>query len=71
MRVNRRFNKVKQVRLKKRLTQYALAKKVGTSPWRISRVERGMTKIGEDEKIKIAKALGTEAEEIFFDSAVR
>jgi len=58
-------NKVKEMRLKKRLTQYALAKKVRTSPWQISRVERGLTEISKDEKIKIAKALGTEVKEIF------
>jgi DNA-binding XRE family transcriptional regulator len=58
-------NKVKEMRLKKRLTQYALAKKVRTSPWRISRVERGLTEISKDEKIKIAKALETEVKRIF------
>jgi len=45
-------NKVKEMRLKKRLTQYALAKKVRTSPWRISRVEGGLTKVSKDEKNK-------------------
>lgn len=71
MRMNRRVNKVKEVRLKKRLTQYALAKKVGASPWRISRIERGITEIGEDEKIRIAKALGTEVKRVFSDLRVR
>ncbi|MEA3485206.1 MAG: helix-turn-helix transcriptional regulator [Candidatus Aerophobetes bacterium] len=58
-------NKVKEVRLRKRLTQYALGKKVNKSHWWISRVERGLTKASGDEKIKIAKTLGTEVEEIF------
>jgi len=59
------LNKVKEIRLKRRLTQYALAKKVNKSHWWVSRVERGLTKVSEDEKIQIAKVLKTEAKEIF------
>lgn len=59
------LNQVKQMRLKKRLTQYGLAKKVNRSPWWISRVERGLTEVSKDEKLKIAKALGIEVKEIF------
>jgi len=58
-------NKIKQIRLEKRLTQYALAKKINKSPWWISRVERGLTPASKNEKMKIAKALGTKIEEIF------
>jgi len=58
-------NKIKQIRLEKRLTQYTLAKKINRSPWWISRVERGLTPVSKDEKIKIAKALGTEVWELF------
>jgi transcriptional regulator with XRE-family HTH domain len=53
------------MRLKRRLTQYALAKKVNRSPSWISRIERGRSETSEDQKIKIAKALGTEVKEIF------
>ena len=58
-------NKVKEMRLKKGLTQYALAKEVNKSHWWVSRLERGLTEVSEDEKIKIAKALGTEVKKIF------
>ncbi|MEA1964556.1 MAG: helix-turn-helix transcriptional regulator [Candidatus Aerophobetes bacterium] len=58
-------NKVKEVRLRKRLTQYALGKKVNKSHWWVSRVERGFTRASKDEKIKIAKALEIGVEEIF------
>ncbi len=58
-------NKIKQIRLEKRLTQYALAKKVDKSPWWICRVERGLTPCEQKEKMKIAEALGTKVEEIF------
>lgn len=53
------------MRLKKGGSQYALAKKVNKSSWWISRVERGLTEITKEEKIKIAKALGSEAKKIF------
>ena len=53
------------MRLKKRLTQYALAKKLNRYPWWVSRVERGLTRASEDEKIRIAKTLGTEVKQIF------
>jgi len=56
---------VKEARLKKRLTQYALARKVNRSHWWVSRVERGLINLNEDEKIKIAKALETEVKKIF------
>ena len=59
------LNKIKEARVKKRLTQYALAKKLNKSHWWISRVERGLTKVNEDEKIKIAKALGVDVREVF------
>jgi len=58
-------NKVKEMRLKKGVTQYALAKQVNKSPWWISRVERGLTEINGHDKMQIAKALGTEVKEIF------
>ncbi|MCD6318701.1 helix-turn-helix transcriptional regulator [Candidatus Aerophobetes bacterium] len=59
------LNEVKEMRLKRRLTQYALAKKLNKSPWWVSRVERGLTKVSESEKIKIAKVLGVEVREVF------
>lgn len=51
--------------MKKGLTQYALAKKLNKSHWWVSRVERGLIEVSGDEKIKITKALGTKAEEVF------
>jgi len=59
------LNEVKEMRLKRRLTQYALAKKLNKSPWWVSRVERGLTEVSENEKIKIAKVLGVEVREVF------
>jgi len=53
------------MRLKKGLTQYTLAKEVNKSHWWISRLERGLTEVSGDEKIKIAKALETEVKKIF------
>jgi len=59
------LNKVKEIRLGKILTQYALAKKINKSHWWVSRVERGLIEIGKDEKIKIAKVLGATIKEVF------
>lgn len=58
-------NKLKETRLRKGRTQYALAKRLNKSHWWISRLERGLVEATEDEKIKIAKALGDEIKEIF------
>ena len=51
--------------MKKRLTQYALAKEVNKSHWWILRLERELIEVSKDEKTKIAKALGTEVKKIF------
>ncbi|MBE0477888.1 helix-turn-helix transcriptional regulator [Candidatus Aerophobetes bacterium] len=58
-------NNVKEIRLRKGLTQHGVGKKVNKSHWWVSRVERGLIKVSEDEKIEIAKALESVVEEIF------
>ena len=42
-----------------------LAKKVGTSPSKLSRAERGFAKLNEDEKKLIAKALDVKVGALF------
>jgi len=58
-------NKMYEVRVLQRLSQYVLALKTGISQPRISIIENSLVQPKEDEKKKIAKALGVKAEDIF------
>lgn len=50
---------------RKGLTQWELTLKTGISQTRISLIENGYVKPTEDEKVKIAEALGLKVEEVF------
>ena len=50
------------------LSIYDLSQKTGIDPARISLIERGYKNPKEDEKQKLAKALGCKAEDIFAEN---
>ena len=56
---------LKEIRLKKGITQVELAKHVGISPQTISHYETGRAKPSLDVAVKLAKALGVSVEEIY------
>lgn len=49
---------IKKYRTRKKMTQTALAKKVGVDPCTISNIEAGIKWAGPDSMVKIALALG-------------
>jgi len=56
---------LKEIRLKKGITQVELAKHVGISQQTISHYETGRAKPSLDVAVKLAKALGVSVEEIY------
>ena len=58
-------NKLYETRALKRVTQYVIALKTGINQSRISLIENGLVKPREEEKKKIAKALGADAAQLF------
>ena len=56
---------LREVRFFKGLNQYDIALKTGIPQSKISLIERGYLKPKNDEKEKIAKALGCQAVDIF------
>jgi DNA-binding XRE family transcriptional regulator len=54
-----------EYRAKKRLTQWDVRKATGIHQSKISLIENGYVNPSEDEKIKIATALGVNVKEIF------
>ena len=56
---------LKEIRLKKGVTQVELAKHVGISQQTISHYETGRAKPSLDVAVKLAKALGVSVEEIY------
>ena len=58
-------NKIRELRKKLHLKQYALASKVGIFQSEISDIETGKRKPNVYLAIKIAKALGKSVEEVF------
>ena len=59
------MNKLKLTRLLRELPQWDVAAKVGMSQAQFSNIERGRVEVGPDLKIRIARALEAEVEEIF------
>lgn len=60
------MSKLKELRLKNKLTQRELAEIIGVTPDYISQIERGRTP-GMDTAIKIADLFGMTIDEIFFN----
>ena len=56
---------LKEIRLKKGITQVELAKHVGISQQTISHYETGRAKPSLDVAVKLAKAFGVSVEEIY------
>ena len=59
---------MREYRKKQRLTQQALAEKVGLVPSNISHIERGTTKLSIQSLIRIANALHVSAESLLCDN---
>jgi transcriptional regulator with XRE-family HTH domain len=58
-------NRLYETRVLQRISQYVLALKTGIPQPRISIIQNSLVTPREDEKNKIAKALGVKAEDIF------
>jgi transcriptional regulator with XRE-family HTH domain len=59
------MNRLKEIRAAKRITQFQLRLHTGIHQSKISMIENGLIEPKEDEKKKIAKALGVGAGEIW------
>jgi transcriptional regulator with XRE-family HTH domain len=58
-------NKLRDIRVIKRITQFQLRLSTGIHQSKISMIENGLIEPREDEKKRLAKALGVKTEEIF------
>jgi len=58
-------NKLREIRVLRRISQYVLALQTGIPQPKISIIENSLVKIKEEEKEKIAKALNLKVEDIF------
>jgi transcriptional regulator with XRE-family HTH domain len=58
-------NKLRETRVVKRVSQFQLRLATGIHQSKISMIENGLIDPREDEKEKLAKALGVAVEEIF------
>jgi transcriptional regulator with XRE-family HTH domain len=59
------MNKLREVRVVKRITQFRLRLSTGIHQSKISMLENDLIQPSQDEKQRLAKALGTEVENIF------
>lgn len=59
------MNHLREIRTSKRITQFQLRLASGVHQSKISLIENGLVQPNEDEKKKIANALGVGAEEIW------
>jgi transcriptional regulator with XRE-family HTH domain len=59
------IEKLRTLRIIKRIPQGKLAKEVGTSQARMSLIENGLAEVRPDERVKFAKALGVPLREIW------
>ena len=59
------MNKLREIRVLKRITQFQLRLASGIHQSKISLIENGLIESTEDEKKRIAKALGVEVEKIW------
>jgi len=62
---NYKMNRLKEARFKKRKSQIQLFKETGIWPSKISYIENGYWNPSEEEKEKLAKALGVKKEWLF------
>jgi DNA-binding XRE family transcriptional regulator len=60
-----RMNHLREIRTSKRITQFQLRLVIGIHQSKISLIENGLVQPSEDEKKKIAKALGVGVEDIW------
>ena len=58
-------NKLYETRVLKRVSQYVIALKTGIQQSRISLIQNGLVMPREEEKKKIAKALGVKVQDLF------
>jgi transcriptional regulator with XRE-family HTH domain len=61
------MNRLREVRVVKRITQFQLRLSTGIHQSKISLIENDLVEAREDEKEKLAKALGVKGEEIWGD----
>jgi transcriptional regulator with XRE-family HTH domain len=59
------MNKLRETKVVKRITQFQLRIATGIHQSKISMIENGLVDPREDEKEKLAKALGVAVKEIF------
>ncbi len=59
------MNRLKVIRAEKRMTQFILGVDTGFIPSGVSMIENGLVEPREDEKKRLAQALGVRIEEIF------
>jgi len=62
------MNRLREVRVVKRITQFQLRLSTGIHQSKISMIENQLINPEEDEKKRLAKALGAKPEEIFPNS---
>ena len=59
------MNKLREIRVVKRITQFQLRVATGIHQSKISMIENGLIEPREDEKKRLSKALGVKQEELF------
>lgn len=59
------MNRLRETRVINRITQFQLRLSTGIHQSKISMIENGLIEPCEEDKVKIAKALGKNAEEIW------
>ena len=59
------MNRLREIRAVRRITQFQLRLSTGVHQSKISMIENGLVTPREDEKKRLAKALGTRVEEIW------
>ena len=64
------MNRLREVRVLKRITQFRLRLATGISPTKISLAENGLLELNSNEKKALAKALDCLPEEIFGPNAM-
>ncbi len=62
------MNRLREVRVINRITQFQLRLSTGIHQSKISMIENGLVDPREDEKKRLSKALGVRQEEIFGNS---
>lgn len=64
------MNRLREVRVVKRVTQFQLRLSTGIHQTKISFIENGLVQPREDEKRRLSRALGVRPEEIFPENSV-